>query len=172
MTDTKKMGKTPHGMPKLNQQAIRAAEEAIFTPSVEQKKIKHLFLEQWDGLAEPTCEMVASITGSPKVRKWWSNEQFRGWLTNQESTLGRLNYLVELALDTAEEILIDPECAPAARVNMIKTLLAYRHAVDSKQQTQNPYLAMPREQLVKLIEQKSKEFSIDETVIEGEEDDE
>jgi len=54
---------------------------------------------------------------------WWENNHFRVWFSNRHEHLQRIEYLFDLALDAAEQILQneDPK-AQSARVTMIKIL--------------------------------------------------
>lgn len=54
---------------------------------------------------------------------WWENNHFKVWFCNRHEHLQRIEYLFDLALDAAEQILQneDPK-AQSARVAMIKIL--------------------------------------------------
>lgn len=131
------------------------AEEAIFIPSSSQKKAKYRFLEKWDGVTEPTAQLVMSLTGQTMVRRWWNQNGFREWLVNAESVVSKVNYLTSLALDRAEEVLLDEDAGASSHVNMIKVILGFKHVLEQKNQGTNPYAHMSKEDLVKLIKKET-----------------
>jgi len=131
------------------------AEEAIFIPTASHKKAKHRFLEKWDGLSEPQCEKAVSWTRMTQMKKWWPQPGFIEWLSNQESMVAKINYLSELALDTAEEVLLDPDSGAGAKVNMIKVILGFKHVMEM-QKAESTYAELSEEDLIKLIKQKTQ----------------
>ena len=144
------------------------AEQAIFIPTASHKKAKHRFLEKWDGVADPTCNQAISWTRMTMMTRWWSQPGFLDWLTNQESMTSRINYLSEIALDAAEEILLDPEAGAVARGNMIKVVLGFKHVMES-QTRDSAYADLSQADLIKLIKQKQQLLQ---PVIDAEADDE
>jgi hypothetical protein len=66
---------------------------------------------------------LARTLQCPALPAWLENPQFRVWFGNKHEHLQRIEYLFDLALDAAEQILQneDPK-AQSARVAMIKTL--------------------------------------------------
>lgn len=154
-------GRTPSPLSQFDKKDLALAEDAIFVPSAQQKKAKHRFQEQWDGHTEPTAAQVVAMTGMTKVDRWWSTPGFKEWLIHGESLMARLNYLVELSLDTAEQILSDPDAPAAARAGMIKTILAYKHACEQKSISGgNSYESLPKEELLRLIKKNNESLQI------------
>jgi hypothetical protein len=107
--------------------------DLTFTPSNNQMKLKAGFYASWAGMTQPTEGDISSITGSQSIQKWWSDPSFKSWFLNKDQTLAKMAYLKDLALSTAEQILLDPDQPAAARVNMIKVVLAYDAAISEKQ---------------------------------------
>jgi hypothetical protein len=66
---------------------------------------------------------LARTLQCPALPAWLQNPQFRVWFGNKHEHLQRIEYLFDLALDAAEQILQneDPK-AQSARVAMIKVL--------------------------------------------------
>jgi hypothetical protein len=95
-------------------------------------KVKAKFFSNWHGMKEPTQADVIHVTGIQTVKNWWSNPGFKDWFFNQETIYSQMTYLKDLALQTAEGILRDPDANSSAKVNMIKTILAYHEAVEIK----------------------------------------
>jgi hypothetical protein len=110
-----------------------AIAELSFSPTPTMMKIKALFYENWAGMSEPKALDVTELTGSSMVDKWWTNPEFVKWFLRKETTMSRLKYLKDLALQVAEDVLLDPDANAAAKVNMIKNILIYEEAVEQKQ---------------------------------------
>ena len=162
-------GKKPSDIQlKINPKLQALAESSLFVPKSSQKKAKHLILDKWDGVTEMTCDRAVSICGNTSIRKWWSEPGFREWLFNEDSMRARINYLTELSLDSAEDILIDPEAPPAAKVNMIKVVLAFRHVMEQATPTGPNFENMDKQQLLNLIREKVKQIA---PIIDAEQED-
>lgn len=75
-----------------------------------------------DLTAHDPYELARTIQ-CPALPAWLENPQFRVWFGNKHEHLQRIEYLFDLALDAAEQILQneDPK-AQSARVAMIKVL--------------------------------------------------
>ena len=102
------------------------AEQVVYTPTNEDRKLKAAFLALVDGnpLIDPQnlpmkeCERILG-------RKLPNKESpgFAAWFLNKDENRQRLEYLFQLALGAAEDILLntDPK-AQSARVNMVKAV--------------------------------------------------
>lgn len=102
--------------------------EVIFHPTEAQRKLKATLLAKL--VDNPLTELsalslaeVQEITGSAIVQKWWSVPGFPEWLLDKNENRAKLEYLFSLALEAAEQVLMntDPK-AQSSRVAMIKTL--------------------------------------------------
>lgn len=80
----------------------------------------------------PTQADIIQVTGVHTVKNWWTNPGFQDWFFNRDTVYSQMTYLKDLALQTAEDILRDPDANSSAKVNMIKTVLAYHEAVEAK----------------------------------------
>jgi hypothetical protein len=105
-----------------------AVADLLFKPTPRERNWK---ARLWVRLADNpmldasmvTADDAVDLCGSTDVRRQWSKPGFREWLLNQDEHRERLEYLFGLALDAAEDILLntDPK-AQSARVNVIKVL--------------------------------------------------
>lgn len=104
-------------------------EDMTYIPSPEQRKTKAAFYAVYSD--NPLCERadisatyVQQVTGDSRVRRWWSDGQFRQWFINGDEFRQRVEYLAHLALDTLEKLLGDDNPKTAgARVNAAKLLV-------------------------------------------------
>lgn len=126
----KSSSQTPKGVtrtqtsPKTLEALEAAKQDLVFIPSPPQRKAKARFWANWEqfGNAGPDKQTVLQITREPAVSRWWGLPGFQDWFKNEDDSRERLNYLWQIALDTAEEILLNPDTHPSARVNMVKII--------------------------------------------------
>ena len=119
------------------------AAEIIFQPTEPQRKLKASLLAKladnplYD-LASISVAEVQEVTGNTSVQKWWSLPGFKEWLTDKDENRAKLEYLFAMALEAAEQILMntDPK-AQGSRVAMIKTLAELAGKMPSKQSVQS-----------------------------------
>lgn len=100
-------------------------ESVVFTPSPIQRKAKAAFWYKWNehpfgDPADITAHTASDYAGYSQVREWWADSRFKEWFLNRDEFRQRVEYLANLALDTAEEILLDPDASAGARVSMVK----------------------------------------------------
>lgn len=113
---------------KANQTILEIVEDITFLPSPEQRKAKAAFWASYSenplvGLDVLTVSDAVTLSRDRRVRSWWSLPSFREWFLNQDEFRQRLEYLANLALDTAESILLDTKAHPSARANMVKLVI-------------------------------------------------
>jgi hypothetical protein len=104
------------------------AEELVYRATPAERRLKARF---WAALADNplvdpksvTLEQARSLTSSERLAKLWPLPGFRDWFLNSDEHRARLEYLFDLALDAAEQVLTneDPK-AQSARVNMVKVI--------------------------------------------------
>jgi len=145
MSDDNKPGK------KLSSPDIKILAESrqdlVFLPSPAHRRAKSKFWARYSGLgATPGKAEVAALTGESGINRWWGLAGFKEWFLNQDETRERLEYLYQVALDAAEQILLDPEANPSARVNMVK-VVAQLAGKDKVQEAQNDGLPSDPEKL-------------------------
>lgn len=103
------------------------AEAVLFTPNPAHKKLKGKFWSRFMpgpliNIDSMSAVDAIEITKDPRLQKLWSQPGFKDWFLNRDENRERLEYLFTLALDTAEEILSNPDTNPGARVNMVKVV--------------------------------------------------
>lgn len=131
---------------KVNHQAVSALAEEVglvsFTPSADQRKMKARFWAKREAspfgtdISKLGPEEIARQTRCSALVNWWKKPGFKDWFLNNNEHRERLEYLFDLALNAAEDILLntDPK-AQAARVNMVKTISELASKMPNKQQT-------------------------------------
>lgn len=132
---------------KTTYKASKAASETIsgqleaepfFEPSMGQRRAKANFWTAWqdDPTLDPelmTADTAARLSGNRTVRRWWTEPGFKAWFMNKDEQRQRLEYLFELSMDAAEDILTnsDPK-AQGARVQLIKHMSELANKMPSK----------------------------------------
>lgn len=138
--------------------------EIIFHPTEAQRRLKATLLAKLENnpltdLASLSLAEVQEITGSAVVQKWWSVPGFPDWLLDKNENRAKLEYLFSLALDAAEQVLMntDPK-AQGSRVAMIKVLSELagkmpktQAAPKSAATTVNAIATMDRTQLIEFL---------------------
>lgn len=115
---------------------LKEKMELVFMPSPAMRATKAKFWKRCD-YEEPrnvSVEMVVQITNSSSIRTWWSKEGFREWFLNKDEAAERLEYLYMLALDAAEDVLLNPNVPPSARIGLIKIVAQLAGKEPSKDQ--------------------------------------
>lgn len=121
-------------------EAVDQALEEVYMPSVEQRRVKSAYLAAVsdDPSVDPkepvTLARALQVTGQTRLTHWWKLTGFKEWFNNKDEYRQRLEYLNQLALDKAEELLYDdnPKTA-SARVSLIKTLMEAGGKMAAKQ---------------------------------------
>lgn len=122
--------------------ALAEAVGAMFSPTADQRKVKARFWTLMQSAPFGTRpdkmgpEEIVRKTRTPALSNWWKTPGFKEWFLNNTEHQERLEYLFDLALSAAEDILRndDPK-AQSARVNMVKTVAELARKMPSKQQT-------------------------------------
>jgi hypothetical protein len=133
----------------------------VWTPSVNDKKVKARFWTRYrdnptyDTNSITVSEVQQVIGQDAGIARKWSLPEYREWFLNQGEHRERLEYLFDLALNAAEDILLntDPK-AQSARVNMVKAIadLAGKSARDQGQYKDQAIGKMDKEQLAAYLE--------------------
>lgn len=141
--------------------------ELTFCPSPEHRKVKSAF---W-AIADETqlvdhsqgIELATALrfTADNRLSRWWPLPGFREWFSNKDEYRQRLEYLANLALDTAEEILIDKKAHPSARANMVKLVIEAANKMPPRQIAKELYIdekihRMDRTQLEEFVRKNIK----------------
>jgi hypothetical protein len=111
--------------------------EIVFVPHPHMRKAKATLIVALQenpitDLESITSTQAIQITGENRLSKWWSIPGFKAWFINKEEYRYRLEYLFDLALDTAEEILVDRDANTNAKVQMIKVLAELSNKMPQK----------------------------------------
>lgn len=142
-----------------------AAGELTYLPTPEQRKSKSAFWVRFN--ENPICEpaeislsIALRFAGDSRLSRWWSQEGFKEWFRNQEEFRQRLEYLVNLSLDSLENVLIDPKAQSSAKVNAAKLLMEVARKMPPRGAVEK-YLdekiaEMDRKQLEEYIAKKTK----------------
>lgn len=111
-------------------------QDLTFLPSPEQRKVKSAYWTiRSDSALRPdqiTLQDALAMTGEGRLKRWWAVLGFSDWFANQEEFRQRIEYLAHLALDTAEEILIDKKANANARVSMAKLVIEASNRMPQK----------------------------------------
>lgn len=142
-----------------------AVTELTYLPTPEQRKAKSAF---WARFHEnPICDpqdisinVALKIGGDGRLSKWWSEPGFKEWFRNADEFRQRLEYLVNLSLDTLEHVLVDPKAQGSAKVNAAKLLMEVARKMPPKGATER-YLdekvgEMDKRQLEDFISKRTK----------------
>jgi len=114
-----------------------------FVPNRAQRAIKARF---WTLLSnsfsprnphEMTNMEIAKTVRDNRVHAWFATPGFKDWFMNSTEHIERLEYLFDLALQAAEDVLLcdDPK-AMSARVNMVRVIAELAKKMPSKGQEQ------------------------------------
>lgn len=130
-------GSKPNEIKKKDITAL--AEQVIFTPTPRQRKVKAQFWSRFQPgpFVSPsalTINDIQSVVNVAALKEWWADGLFKEWFMNREEAREKLEYLFMKALETAEEILENPEAQASAKVNMIKVIGELANKFPSKWQ--------------------------------------
>jgi hypothetical protein len=85
-------------------------------------------------MSDLTPELVMELTKDRRVKAWAKEDGFLEWLQNKNEFRQRLERLIDVGLDTAMDILTNPEEKGASKVNLLKILLEVGNRFPSKTQ--------------------------------------
>lgn len=148
---------------KVNHRAVEALAEEVglnFKPTGDQRKIKARFWAHVEAspfgpdVSKLGPEEIARKTKCSALSNWWKKPGFKDWFMNNNEHRERLEYLFDIALSAAEDVLLntDPK-AQSARVNMIKTISELASKMPNKQHT----VVLDRD-IAKMDEQQLREY--------------
>lgn len=112
----------------INKILAAAQTDLVFTPTPDMRKAKASF---WSRFAEApaldggpvTLAAAQQVATDKRLTKWWSIPGFQDWFQNKEEFKERLEYLADIALDSLESVLTDPDANPSAKVASAKLVL-------------------------------------------------
>jgi len=119
------------------EKALSAVIDDTFLPNPKQRQSKSTFWAMYaeNPLFSPdsiSMEEAYRVTKIPSIKRWWNLPGFKDWFLNKDEYRQRLEYLAHLALDTAEEILLDRDTQASARVNMAKLIIEAANKMPNK----------------------------------------
>jgi hypothetical protein len=105
---------------------VAEVSDVVFHPTEAQSRVRAKF---WSRMADNplvdaksiTLAAAQQMTNSAALATWWQKPNFKDWFLSATVVDERLDYLLHLALASAEDILLntDPK-AQSARVQMVK----------------------------------------------------
>lgn len=112
---------------------------ALFSPTKAQRALKARF---WTIISNSmtsknphamTQMEIARTVRDNRIMNWWGVTGFKDWFMNNTEHIERLEYLFDLALTAAEEVLLsdDPKTSNA-KVNMVKIIAELARKMPSK----------------------------------------
>lgn len=124
-------------MTQANKSLEKSAENVVFKPTPEQRRAKSTFWSYFSEDDAPIPEFISDAMASKfgadrRISQWWGSTDFVAWFTNKDEFRQRLEFLSQLALDAAEEILSSPTVPPQAKVNMAKLVIEAANKMPNK----------------------------------------
>lgn len=113
----------------INKILAAASTDLTFAPTPDMRRAKaafwHRFADAPTSLSsDPVTLASAQQFGADKrLSKWWTLPGFAEWFQNREEFRERLEYLADIALDSLEQVLTDPDSNPSAKVASAKLVL-------------------------------------------------
>lgn len=112
----------------INKILAAAQTDLVFAPTPDMRRAKAAF---WSKFADSpmlaadslTLASVQQVASDKRLTKWWSLPGFAEWFQNKEEFRERLEYLADIALDSLEQVLTDPDSNPSAKVASAKLVL-------------------------------------------------
>lgn len=112
----------------INKILAAASTDLTFAPTPDMRRAKAAF---WSRVADApaldsgpvTLAAAQQIGADKRLAKWWTLPGFQEWFQNKEEFRERLEYLADIALDSLEQVLTDPDSNPSAKVASAKLVL-------------------------------------------------
>lgn len=112
----------------INKILSAASADLTFAPTPDMRRAKAAF---WSRVADAplfdggpiTLAAAQQIGADKRLSKWWTLPGFAEWFQNKEEFRERLEYLADIALDSLEHVLTDPDANPSAKVASAKLVL-------------------------------------------------
>ena len=131
-----------------------------FRPTEAQKRAKAALMaalaDPMNSLLDPKAigmTLAMRLTGVQTLNHWWNQPGFQAWFLNKEETKQKIKYLTDKALETAVQILDDPDPRTAnAKVAILRTLMQYE-AAEVQTKTNTRFDSMDMQQLRGFLKQ-------------------
>lgn len=111
--------------------------DLVFVPSAMQRKTKAKYWTRvkttpfTDG--DPTLAEVNRVVRDQRLAKWWQEPGFIDWFMNKEEFKERMEFIANMALDTLEEIISNPDASGSARIAATKMAIEVAGKMPSKE---------------------------------------
>jgi hypothetical protein len=111
----------------LDNKLALAVEELSYEPSASDRKAKAAFWALARGsklidLGNITLSDVRRLIPHTSIISKWGDQAFRSWFTNDQEWRQRVEYMLQLALSSIEEVLVDANATPTAKVRAFEVL--------------------------------------------------
>ena len=131
-----------------------------FRPTESQRRAKAALMaalvDSNNSLLDPKAINLATairLTNIQTLTAWWNQPGFRDWFLNKEEIKQKIKYLTDKALESAVQILDDPDPrSSSAKVNILKILLQYETA-EVQTKTNTRFDSMDMQQLRGFLKQ-------------------
>ena len=131
-----------------------------FRPTEAQKRAKAALMaalaDPMNSLLDPktiSMTLAMRLTGVQTLNHWWHQPGFQPWFLNKEETKQKIKYLTDKALETAVQILDDPDPRTAnAKVAILRTPMQYE-AAEVQTKTNTRFDSMDMQQLRGFLKQ-------------------
>lgn len=112
----------------LSKVLAAAAQDVVFSPTADMRRAKAAF---WSNLSDhplgdgDSLSLTAAkeLGADPRLSKWWTLPGFQEWWQNKQEFKQRLEYLAQLALDSLEQVLGDPDSNATAKINAARLVM-------------------------------------------------
>lgn len=119
--------------------AVAVVDDIIFKPTYDQVQIKAAFWAKFS--TNPLVDVhniglttVQKFVSDARIDRWWHVYGFKEWFLNEEEFSQRALALAHLAVEALEDILLNPDANPSARVNAAKLSMEIANKMPQKWQ--------------------------------------
>lgn len=110
----------------INKVLAAASSDLTFAPTPDMRRAKAAFWSKMTDTGtvdEVTLAAAEQLVSDRRLTKWWSLPGFAPWFQNKDEFRERLEYLADVALDSLEQVLTDPDANAGAKVASAKLVL-------------------------------------------------
>lgn len=166
-TNSKQGSTTPTEARRNNNQLAELTAAVLWTPTPGQRKAKARIMVALEenpvlSIDSLTCAQATEL-GKYSFGNVWNEPGFRQWLTGSREFKERVEYLTHLALDKAEDLLMnDSEKLAGAQVSLIGKVAELANKMPSRNNTDNDpteqFSKMSKEQLMSWLAEQAKQL--------------
>jgi len=114
---------------------LTAVDEITYDPTTPEREVKAAFWASFGDTpinGELTLAVALQQTQDNRLNRWWSKPGFKAWFCNKDEFRQRVEYLANIALDTIQDILTNPDANPNARQNAAKLMIEVANKMPSR----------------------------------------